>query len=52
MKIARYYGVSDMKVLNFGLKKELLDRYDVQEVLEKNHLNAEQIAGDVEAILK
>ena len=51
-KIARYYGVSDMKVLNFGLKKELLDRYDVQEVLEKNHLNAEQIAGDVEAILK
>lgn len=51
-KIARYYGVSDMKVLNFGLKKELLDRYDVQEVLEKNHLNVEQIAGDVEAILK
>lgn len=51
-KIARYYGASDMKVLNVGLKKEFLDRYDVQEVLEKNHLNAEQIAADVEAILK
>ena len=34
-KIARYYGASDMKVLNVGLKKEFLDRYDVQEVLEK-----------------
>ena len=51
-KIARYYGASDMKVLNVGLKKEFLDRYDVQEVLEKNHLNAEQIAADVEAIFK
>ena len=28
-KIARFYGDSDMKVLNFGLKKEFLDRYDV-----------------------
>ncbi|MDD6659154.1 MAG: 1-deoxy-D-xylulose-5-phosphate synthase, partial [Eubacteriales bacterium] len=26
-KIARFYGNSDVKVLNFGLKKEFLDRY-------------------------
>ncbi len=50
-KIARFYGSSDMKVLNFGLKKEFLDRYDVQEVLKQNHLTAEQIAADVNALL-
>ena len=46
-KIARFYGTSDMKVLNYGLKKEFLDRYDVQEVLLKNHLTPEQIVEDV-----
>ena len=50
-KIARYYGDSDMKVLNFGLKKEFLDRYDVQNVLKKNHLTASQIAEDVLKLL-
>ena len=50
-KIARFYGDSDMKVLNFGVKKEFLDRYDVQEVLEENHLTAELIAGDVAKVL-
>ena len=46
-KIARFYGDSDMKVLNFGLKKEFLDRYDVAEVLKENHLTKEQIAEDI-----
>ncbi|RHT88872.1 1-deoxy-D-xylulose-5-phosphate synthase [Butyricicoccus sp. AM27-36] len=50
-KIARFYGDSDMKVLNFGLKKEFLDRYDVDVVLKDNHLTAEQIAEDVEKVL-
>lgn len=50
-KIARFYGTSDMKVLNFGLKKEFLDRYDVAEVLKENHLTPEQIAKDVAAVL-
>ena len=50
-KIARFYGDSDMKVLNFGLKKEFLDRYDADEVLKDNHLTAEQIAEDVEKVL-
>ena len=48
-KIARFYGDSDMKVLNFGLKKEFLDRYDVVEVLKENHLTKEQI---MEGIMK
>lgn len=50
-KIARFYGDSDMKVLNFGLKKEFLDRYDVAEVLKENHLTKEQIVEDVKSVL-
>ena len=46
-KIARFYGSSDMKVYNYGLKKEFLDRYDVNEVLKENHLTAEQIVNDI-----
>ncbi len=46
-KIARFYGDSDVKVLNFGLKKEFLDRYDPMEILKENHLTKEQIVDDV-----
>ncbi len=46
-KISRFYGDKDMKVYNYGLKKEFLDRYDVNEVLKENHLTAEQIVNDV-----
>lgn len=46
-KIARFYGNSDVKVYNYGLKKEFLDRYDVNEVLKENHLTAEQIVEDI-----
>ncbi len=42
-KVASYYGPSEMRVLNYGLKKEFLDRYNVAEVMEKNHLNTELI---------
>ena len=50
-KIARFYGDSDMKVLNYGLKKEFLDRYDVEDVLKDNRLDAEMIAEDVKGLL-
>ena len=46
-KIARFYGASDMKVYNYGLKKEFLDRYSVEEVLKENHLTPEQICEDI-----
>lgn len=49
-KIARFYGDSDIKVLNFGLKKEFLDRYDASEVLKDNHLTAEQIVEDIKKL--
>ncbi len=50
-KIAAFYGSSDMKVLNLGIKKEFIDRYDVAEVLKDNHLTPEQIAEDIAATL-
>ena len=50
-KIAAFYGSSDMKVLNFGIKKEFIDRYNVAEVLKDNHLTPEQIAEDIAATL-
>ena len=46
-KIACFYGDSEMKVLNYGLKKEFLDRYDAAEVLKENRLTKEQITEDV-----
>lgn len=50
-KITRFYGSSNMKVLNFGLKKEFLDSYDVQEVLTDNHLTKDQIIADITEVL-
>lgn len=46
-KIARFYGSDAVKVLNFGLKKEFLDRYDLEQVLRDNHLTPELIVSDI-----
>ena len=46
-KIARFYGADAVKVLNFGLKKEFLDRYDLKQVLRDNHLTPELIVSDI-----
>ena len=50
-KIARFYGAAAVKVLNFGLKKEFLDRYDLEQVLRDNHLTPEQLAHDIRNVL-
>ena len=50
-KIARFYGASPMKVLNFGAKKEFVDRFKPSELLKKNHLTKEQIVEDVLNVL-
>lgn len=50
-KISRFYGSHDMKVLNFGLKKEFPDRYDVSEYLKENHMTAEQIFADIKSVI-
>lgn len=46
-KIARYYGASDMRVLNYGLQKEFADRYDLEELMRANHLTDIQITEDI-----
>ena len=50
-KIARYYGDSDMRVLNYGVRKEFADRYAVGELLEKNRLTDAQIEEDIRFLL-
>ena len=47
-KIARFYGASKMKVLNFGIKKGFYDRVDEERMLEMNSLTVPQI---VQAVL-
>ncbi|MBP0973097.1 MAG: 1-deoxy-D-xylulose-5-phosphate synthase [Oscillospiraceae bacterium] len=46
-KIARFYGAAEMQVYNYGLKKEFLDRYAVEDVLLANHLTPQQIYDDI-----
>lgn len=46
-KIASFYGNSNIKVLNYGLKKEFLDRYNVNAIMEENHLKPEMIIHDM-----
>lgn len=50
-KIARYYGDSDMRVLNYGVRKEFADRYAVGELLGKNRLTDAQIVEDIRFLL-
>lgn len=51
-KIARYYGNSSMKVLNFGAKKEFTDRTSMNELNKRYHLTTELIVKDIENLLK
>lgn len=50
-RIAAYYGTSEMKVLVGGIKKDLYDRFDLQQLLSDNRLLDEQILEDVVSIL-
>ena len=50
-KIARYYGDSEMKVKNYGLKKEFADRFVLEELLKENHLTDTQITNEIREIL-
>ena len=50
-KVSRFYGLSDMKVLNIGMKKEVNDRVPMDELVARYHLSPELIVNDVKAIL-
>lgn len=46
-KISAFYGNSDIRVLNYGFKKEFTDCYLVDEILRKNRLQPEMIVEDI-----
>ena len=50
-KIARYYGTSEMKVLNFGARKEFTDRVPLEEIYERNHLTTDLMIQDIKSVL-
>lgn len=50
-KISRFYGNSDMKVLNYGSKKEFTDRVPLEELYIRYRLTKEQIVEDIEKVL-
>lgn len=51
-KITRFYGATDMKVLNFGSKKEFTNSVPVAELYRRYHLTDELIVADIESSLK
>jgi 1-deoxy-D-xylulose-5-phosphate synthase len=51
-KISRFYGNSDMKVLNFGGRKLFTDRTPIDEIYAENHLTKELIVKDIATTLK
>ena len=46
-KIARFYGPTSVKVLNFGADKEFTDRVPVEELYKKYRLTPEQIIAEI-----
>lgn len=50
-KVARYYGDSDMRVICRGVRKEFLDGYSPDALLEQSRMTAAAIAADAEALL-
>lgn len=51
-KVARFYGSSSMKVLNYGARKEFVDRVPVDELCKRYRLQPELIVEDVLKIVK
>ena len=50
-KISRFFGNSDVKVLNFGGKKEFTDRVPLNVLYERYHLTSELIVDDIKKYL-
>ena len=50
-KVTRFYGTSDIKVLNYGSFKEFTDRTPMDELEKRYHLTPDLILEDVRSIL-
>lgn len=51
-KIARFYGTSSMKVLNFGAGKEFVNHVNIKEQYFRYHLTPEQIVSNILEVIK
>ena len=51
-KIASYYGISKVKVKNYGIAKSFPDRFVAEELLRQNGISVEQIIEDIQKILR
>ena len=51
-RVASFYGLSAMRVKNYGIAKEFHDRYDAAELLRENGISVEQIVNDVKCMLR
>lgn len=45
-RVASFYGLSNVRVKNYGIAKEFHDRYDATELLKENGVSLEQIVAD------
>lgn len=50
-KIARYYGLSSVRVRCYGIQKQFLDRYNRSELLDACHLTPDCLAADIPRML-
>lgn len=50
-KIASFYGTTNMKVKNYGIKKSFPDRYVVDELLKENGITIDKIIEDIKEII-
>lgn len=46
-KIASYFGNTNVKILNYGLRKEIIDRFNPVDVLKDNSMQKEDIIKDI-----
>ena len=51
-KISRFCGTSEMKVINFGAKKEFVESVPLKELYERYHLTEKLIIEDIMKIFK
>ena len=50
-RVASALGASDLKVLNFGVEKKFVDRFNLKELEEANKLLPEQITEEIMSLL-
>lgn len=51
-RIASVLGTTDLKVMNFGVEKKFVDRFNIKELEAQNNLQPEQIVEKILALLK